>query len=487
MHISNRFHFMKSAILAAITVLLLAACSNFETINTDPSRSGETQPEFLLASAQKMATDLMYHTYYNARMGMALSQYWMGTDKTTDARYSFTDQGLWSGIYSGPLMDLQEISNYYQRHPDENNPHQVAVAEVMKSWLFHVLTDVYGDIPYTQALQGDEYPLPVFDGGKEVYLAILDNLERQIAALRDPGSGVIRGDIIARGDVQQWIRIANALRIRIALRMSDVLPAEAAAVIAEAATQTLTSVSQDAYFPYRSAVATERFPYNDVERPLVEFAVTTTLVDYMKALGDPRLEEYARPDQTNGQYIGKPYGFQDDLPTVIGLSRPGVKAYAGDAKGYIITYSEIAFALAEAAERGIAVGNTAEEWYAAGIKASLQQWGVTNEAEVAAYLAKVPYDAGTWQNTIGTQKWLALYLQGLQGWLERLRLDPVKPDGTPLFIAPVSGSLDPAVTVVPTRIVYPAATRSGNAVNSEQAAANIGGDTQAVKNWWDVK
>src|SRR5690606_39914754 len=109
-----------------------------------------------------------------------------------------------------------------------------------------------------------------------------DLLKSQISVLSNPNSGAIRGDIVAEGNPQKWIRIANALRIRIALRMSDVMANEAKAVIEEAAANTLTGVEDDIFFPYNLAAATNRFPCNDVDRPLVEFAVTATLVDYLK-------------------------------------------------------------------------------------------------------------------------------------------------------------------------------------------------------------
>lgn len=478
---------LKIALLVAGLCTVMTACDNFETINTDPAKSSETQPEFLLASAEKRASDLMYHHYYNGRIGMQLSQYWMGTDKTSDGRFLFTDEGLWNGLYAGPLMDLQEIKNYYARHPQEVSANMIAVSEVFKSWVFHVLTDVYIDIPYSQSLQGDEIPRPAFDTGKDVYTDLLTKLKAQIEVLFSSSSGAIRGDIIANGNAQQWIRIANALRIRIALRMADVQPDLAKTVIEEAAQNTFTSTAQDAFFPYNNVAATNRFPYNDVERALVEFAVSGTLVDYLKEKNDPRLPVYARPDDTNGAYIGKVYGTEANVPTMIALSKPGVKAYAGDAKGYIITYAEIAFALAEGAARGMNVGGTAEEWYQKGIRASMEQWGITDSQVIENYIATVPYQEGEWKDVIGSQKWLALYMQGIQGWLERLRLDPQKPDGTPLFIAPASGSLDPEVDFVPTRLKYPAVTRTNNPANSKIAADRIGGDSQAIKNWWDVR
>jgi hypothetical protein len=478
---------LKISFLSAALVFVLAGCNNFETLNTDPSRSSETQPEFLLGNAEKRANDLMYDTYFNGRIGMELSQYWMGTDKTSDGRFLFTNDGLWSGLYAGPLMDLQEIQNYYDRHPSETSPNTLAVAEILKAWIFHVLTDVYVDIPYTQALKGESIPQPVFDKGKDVYTALLASLKKQVDILATPSSSAIRGDIVANGNVQQWIRIGNALRLRIAMRMADAQPAEAKAIIEDAVKNTITGVDQDVFFPYNVATTTNRFPYNDVERPLVEFAVTSTLVEYLKSVNDPRLPVFARPDDTNGKYVGKVYGTEANSPTMIGLSKPGVISYSGSAKGYMITYAEIAFIKAEAAARGMTVGTaTAEDLYKDAVKASMTQWGITDAKTVAAYIEGVPYAAGNWKNVIGTQKWLALYMQGIQGWMERLRLDIKKPDGTILFIPPASGSLDPEVTDVPKRLKYPSGSRASNAKNSEQAAKNIGGDTQAVKNWWDV-
>lgn len=480
---------MKSKVIFLITTMIIAAtsCNNFETLNTDPSRSSETQPEFLLANAEKRATDLMYDTYFNGRIGMELSQYWMGTDKTSDGRFLFTNDGLWTGLYAGPLMDLQEIQNYYDRHPQESNPHTIAVAEILKAWIFHVLTDVYVDIPYTQALNGESTPQPVYDRGQDIYAALLASLKKQADVLTNTPSGAIRGDIVANGSAQKWVKIANALRMRIALRMADVQPAEAKLAIEEAAKNTLTDVSQDVFFPYNVATTTNRFPYNDVERPLVEFAVTSTLVDYLKSVNDPRLPIFARPDETNGKYIGKVYGTEANSPTMIGLSKPGVIAFSGAAKGYIITYAEIAFIKAEAAARGMNVGTeNAESLYNAAVTASMTQWGVTDPKTISTYLADVPYNAGNWKNVIGTQKWLALYMQGIQAWMERLRLDIKKPNGDILFIPPASGSLDPEVTDVPKRLKYPSGSRASNAINSEKAAKNIGGDTQAVKNWWDT-
>jgi len=474
------------AVLLILGFFSIFSCSNFEEINTDPARASETLPEYLLSNAQKSAADGIYHRYYNARQTMQLAQYWTGTDKTAESRYLFNDDGLWSNLYSGPLADLQEILLYYQNNPESKNESMIAVVEILKSWIFHNLTDIYIDIPYSQALKGNEFVQPIFDPAPEIYKNLLTNLATQISVL-EQSTKSIRGDIIAGGDPGKWIKFANALRMRIAMRMVNVDETSAKSIIEAAALNTINDGSENFYFPYNESKEENRFPYNNADRPLVEFAVTTTLLDYLVETDDPRLPVYARPDETNGEYVGKPYGVEANSPTVIALSKPGSAAFDASAKGYLITFAEIAFIKSEAAARGMKVGGTAEEWYEKGIKASMKQWGISDNDAIAAYIQRVPFSAGNWNDVIGTQKWLALYLQGIQGWLERLRMDFNKPNGEPLFIAPVSGSLNPDVDFLPSRLVYPSETRINNEANSKAAASRIGGDRYSTKNWWDVK
>jgi len=477
---------LNTFLLIILILAIATGCKKFDTLNTDPARPEETTPQYLLSNAEKRAADLMYAPYYNCRIGMHFAQYWTGTDKTAESRYLLSDDGLWSALYTGPLMDLQEIANYYNRHPEERNAHMLAVTEILKAWIFHVLTDVYTNIPYKQALDVNNYPRPEFDKGADIYMSILNSLKQQVDILQNDDSGPVTGDIIADGNTQKWIKIANALRLRIAMRMADVKPQEARVAIEAAAANTLETTDDDAFFPYNNASATNRFPYNEADRPMVEFAVTATLIDYLKELNDPRLAIYARPDVATNMYRGKKYGVAENTPLLDSLSKPGTLVYSPSFKGYIITYAEVMFLKTEAAARGMNVGGDAEGLYNNAVSASMNQWGITDAGTIQTYLENNPYTAGAWKNVIGTQKWLALYMQGIQAWMERLRLDIEKPDGTPLFIPPASGSLDPDVAIVPSRLNYPNATRNTNAANVEKASIDIGGDSKATKNWWDI-
>jgi len=472
--------------------LLPAGCRKFEDINTDPTRPSTGDPAYLLSYAEKRAVDIFYDGAYNGKLGMQYAQYWTQAIPTQESRYQVNNDGIWAQLYAGPLMDLREIEHYYSRNPQMMNPHTLAVARILKAWIFHTLTDMYVDIPFSQALRIEEIPYPAYDHAADIYTALLGSLQTQIEVLEQTTAPPIEGDLLAGGDVQRWIKIANALRLRIAMRMSDVRPDEAASVIGEASQHTFTSVADDLFFAYDVNVKTNQFPYNDNERQLFEFAMSSTLIDYMKATGDPRLPVYARlPASGGNEYRGKPYGRAENTPVLNDLSIPGRAVYAANMRGYIITYAETEFIKAEAAARGMNVGGTAREFYESGIRASMDQWRSLPSVTIDSlaeeqYLRSVPYNAGNWKNVIGTQKWLALYMQGFQAWIERLRLDFKKPDGTDLFIPPVSGSLDPDVTDVPRRLAYPGNERNSNSVNCNAAARRIGGDTKGTRNWWDI-
>jgi hypothetical protein len=142
-------------------------------------------------------------------------------------------------------------------------------------------------------------------------------------------------------------------------------------------------------------------------------------------------------------------------------------------------YSEVEFLLAEAVERGIAVGGTAATHYTNAVTASLNYWNVSS-TNIAAYLAQptVAYATatGTWKQKIGEQAYLSLYNRGFEAWTSYRRLD------FPVLTAPA----DAVISVVPKRYTYPAAEQTLNATNNAAAAAAIGGDAMTTKIFWDI-
>ncbi|OMP79509.1 SusD/RagB family nutrient-binding outer membrane lipoprotein [[Flexibacter] sp. ATCC 35208] len=478
---------IKYCFLFAFVGLIMTGCKKLDSINYDPTKSTTTEPPYLLTGAEKSVMDVLYSTLQNGYIGMHYAQFWSGNTRVADSQYSLDESNnntLWTTLYAAlHNLDLIRTLNTAKG----NNPaaqNQNAIAGILKVWIMQMLTDTYVNVPYTQALNVTEYITPVYDDAKTIYSQLSDTLTANINALDASQPNFDDADVIFGGDVAKWQTLGHSLMLRLAIRMADRDNAKAQSLIEANYQGAMTSNSDNAEFAYLGADP-NRYPMDETNRPIIDFYVSTTLVDYMRSINDPRLDIYARPVDglTIDTIYGMPYGMSTtDANRPTSASYPGTKIYSADMKAILMTYSEVAFTLAEAAARGYAVNGDAASYYEAGIRASMEYWGVTDGVD--EYLATLPYTGGEWKNVIGTQKWLSLYPQGFQAWFERIRLNFTKPDGSDLFIAPVSGSLDQNVTLVPYRLTYPIVESNSNSTNYTAAGSAIGGDNKGTKNWW---
>ncbi|MVT06781.1 SusD/RagB family nutrient-binding outer membrane lipoprotein [Chitinophaga tropicalis] len=470
-----------------LACFVTAGCNKLENMNIDPTKPVNTEPAYLLTGAEKSAMDILYSGLQNGFIGSHFAQYWSGNTRTNDSQYLLDENNntaLWNTMYTVVIHNLNEIIRLAQTDPpqDSSAVNQIAISYILKTWAFQILTDTYGNVPYSDAVKGDANIQPKYDDARAIYTGLLDTLQQQLAVMDENRPGFGSGDVIFNGDVAAWKKLGHSLALRLAIRLADADPATAKSVIEANYTNAMTSNADNAQFQYLTT-APNKYPQNDSERDILDFFVSATMVDYLKATEDPRLEVYVRPAADGSGYVGMPYGTAASNPSrksSDSYSWPGTRIYAADMVGILMTYPEVEFILAEAAARGMAVGDAATH-YNAGVTSSLEYWGITNTDTVNSYLARVPYTAGDWRNVIGTQKWLALYPQGFQGWFERTRLDFKKPDGTDLFIAPVDGSLDQNVTFVPFRLTYPTAEQQQNTIHYQEAASAIGGDTKGTR------
>jgi hypothetical protein len=265
-----------------------------------------------------------------------------------------------------------------------------------------------------------------------------------------------------------------------AITMADVdlTYATTEALAAQADGLILTS-ADGTYMPYTTNTTNNNPLYLDlVASGRDDFLPANTFVNKMNALSDPRRAKYfTEYPAGSGQYKGGVYGtvnvygdFSHLTPTIKDPVYPGV----------LFTYSEVEFLLAEAAERGIAVGGTAESHYNAAITASLQDWGVAS-GDITTYLARpdVAYATatGTWKQKIGEQAWIAYYNRGFEAWTSYRRLD------FPVLAAPAVTFGD--ITEVPKRYSYPGIEQTLNAANLEAAVAKLGNNAVTTKLFWD--
>lgn len=476
---SNMKKIFQISLITALTVVAVS-CDDFGDINLDPNNTVSVAPETLLtnslvsiSSITGSATEVLYTQM------MSETQY-------TDASRYVTVNFDFNGWYTGPLANLKHIIDL---NTDEatsadalqsgSNANQIAVARILKAYFFHVMTDRWGPLPYTQSLQGRGNLEPAYDSQEAIYTDIIKELKEAVAQM-DGGAGV-KGDFVLGGDMAHWAKFANSVRAIAAMRMSNVAPQTAQTEFAAAvASGVILSDDESVYYPYL-ADANNQNPWFARFITRTDYAISSTLVDYMKPLDDPRLPVYADPAPNFGDVRGMPYGIDaaGDIPNddVSFPGNPGVRGQ--DAPIAVITNAQMNFMLAEAAHRGW-ISGSAQSYYEAGIAASWRQWGVFDQAAYDAYIANpaVAWDANKAMELIGNQKWVALYLQGMEAWSEWRRTG--YPTLTP---APDALSADGEI---PRRFGYPTTERDLNATNYSSALQLLGGpDELNTKLWWD--
>ncbi|WP_426492891.1 SusD/RagB family nutrient-binding outer membrane lipoprotein [Hymenobacter sp. 102] len=464
--------------------LTLGACeSDFDKINTNPNNSEVAQPNLLLTQIIRSNVSRSWDVAANMDGGLLVVQHWAKIQYTNEDRYAFRTtsyQSLWDGYYAGGLQDANVLISLGRT---SNNASYQGVGLVMRSWMFSLLTDIYGDIPYSQALQADKFTSPVYDAQQDVYKGLLADL-KTASDLLAKKEGSIQGDILYNGDVEKWRRFANSLRLRLAMRIADADAATARATVSDvfsgdnvfrANSDNARLVYLDATFPNDNPIF-ENFKTRDDHR------VSETLVTRLKAVNDPRLAVYADLPADGGDYKGVPNGLLNAQASALGLSKtskPGIAFRRETSPAVLMTYAEVLFFKAEAIQRGFITGVAATEYNRA-ITASMNQYGITDAAAITAYLAQadVAYNPASYKTSIGNQKWIALYGQGLEAWSEWRRLD-----APALLVArnPVAA----AAGKIPVRFLYPAQEQSLNQANYAAAVSRQGADALTTKLWWD--
>jgi len=476
----------------SLAVAFTGCTKDFEDINSNPNEPAAVSPGFLLTSAQKSIMDRMYDSFWGSRRGMQISQHWSSNQYSNESRYQFRTEvtnSNWSGFYAGPLQDLQQVVNLNTDDPDGtsgygSNGNQIAVAKLLQAWSYQMLTDAWGPIPMTEALQGVDNTTPVYDSQAAVYAGIMGLINDAMASM-DDGPGP-QGDQVYGGDMMMWERFANTLKLRVAMRMSDVDPAGAkAAGDAALGGDIIDDNMYNAEFPYIDA-APNNNPVNEDAKTRNDFAASNTMVDWMTALNDPRMPVYFSPN-ADGNYVGEVYGLNEAnaaLTADDAVSQRGAAVLAGNLPGVFLDAAQTNFLVAEAAERGWGSGLDAEGSYNAAVTSSMQWWGLTDSDAINAYLAQadVAYStaAGDWKQKIGSQKWAALYMQGHEAWAEVRRLD------APTLNACADGHLGGDGSI-PSRFEYPLDEQTLNLSGYDSGVSALGGaDALETKLWWDV-
>lgn len=476
---------MKKILALLLVILMFSGCKKLEDLNENTKDPTDVTGESLFTGAQKNVFDQMVSTNVNLNIFRMFAQYWTETTYTDEANYDLVTRTIpdnhWDILYRDVLKDLDESARIIQEttYGGDASPsikkNKLAIIEIMKVYTYSVLVETFGNIPYTEALD-IEIPAPKYDDGLTVYKDLIIRLNAAIAEL-DPAWGSFEGaDNMYGGNVNQWLKFANSLKLRMAMVISDVDPGFAQTQAVAAAQNVIASNADNGSLKYLSAQPNCNPIYDDlVASGRHDFVAANTLVDAMVALNDPRLPFYFTMAPDTNTYIGGVYGASNDYTQ---YSHVADMIQLPTFEGIIMDYAEVEFLLAEAVEKGFAVGGTAEDHYNNGITASITYWGGTS-ADAATYLANpaVAYAtaAGTWQQKIGTQAWIGLYNRGYEAWTSWRKLD------FPVLVAPPD-----AVSDIPVRFTYPIAEQTLNGTNYGAASSAIGGDDVATKLFWDL-
>ncbi|MFB0497713.1 hypothetical protein ABID99_003950 [Mucilaginibacter sp. OAE612] len=471
------------SILSAAVLLSVTSCKkDLLKINKNPNGSQTAQPDYLLTAATKATSDTYWGVANNMDASLLFVQYWSKIQYTDPDRYIYASSAfeeLWSTGYSKSIVNLNQIIKIADA---QGNTNYKGVALVLRSWAFSLLTEAYGNIPYRQATNIDQYLTPAYDTQKDVYFALLDDLKAAQTAL-DPSGKAIAGDVIYSNNIASWKKFANSLRLRIALRIADREPAKAKQVLADIQAEGgsyISSNAETAQLVYLDSP--NQNPVSNLFDTRDDYRISKTIVDKLFALNDPRLSIYAAKtqDPTPQTYVGLPNGLLVGDASNYGFtktSKPGTYFRAPHAPAVILSYAESLFDRAEAAARGFTTEDAAS-LYSQAITAALTQYSIAS-ADIATYIAQpaVQYDASNYKKSIGEQKWLALFGQGLEGWTEWRRLD------YPQLQPAVAGTLNGKI---PVRFIYPGTEQSLNKTNYQSAVAAQGADALTTKLWFDV-
>ncbi|QRQ99808.1 SusD/RagB family nutrient-binding outer membrane lipoprotein [Dyadobacter sandarakinus] len=472
----------KGIAIASLSLLFAGCQIELEEVNENPNEAIRAQPDYLLANAIKSNADVILGSDASMETTTLFVQHWAKIQYTDVDKYTVSIsniQNIWTNLYSQGLTDFSEIIKIGEQ---TGNVNYQAVGLILKSWSFQILTDLYGDIPYRQAVKIEETLTPKYDAQKDVYLGLLSDLKKA-ADLIDPSGSPIGGDVVYNGNLVKWKKFANSLRLRIALRIADKDPATAKAVVAELAadkTQLIASNDETAQLIYLASP--NQNPVSRDRETRDDYRVSKSVIDKLQELKDPRLPIFANKtaDATPTGYIGVTNGLPADSAAKLGFtktSKLGDYFTAPASPAVFLNYAEVLFNLAEAAQRGFITDEPAD-LYKAAVSASLQQFKVST-ADIATYLAQpsIVYNPANYKKSIGEQKWLALFGQGPEAYTEWRRLD--YPQLKPAYAGVLGGK-------APLRLIYPTGEQALNAANYKAAVAAQGEDRLTTKLWFDA-
>lgn len=460
-------------IVASVMLISLQSCTKkFDELNTDPTTLNGLTPAtipnaFAKAEYQGIYGDPGIYQLVRNLFVDYWSQYYATVDPgvPTDRYVLRADWTFyqWGSLYASTWPTLKLVIEA----TEGTDPAANAIAKIWKAYIFHSHTDFYGPVPYFEAGSGS-LNIP-YDTQESVYYDLFKVLDTAVTALKAADQSETPygdNDLIFHGDIPKWTKLANSLRLRMALRISKVAPEKAKEEAEKAVDDgVMTATADDAFMD----VATPSPNGLNLMGPWGGFRMSASMESYLKGYADPRMEEYYSPSINGSEYRGVRNGLsvtqlaassknQGDNLSNIGPRY--VVDLAAENKLTVMYASEAYFLRAEGALNGWDMGATAKELYELGIKTSMNQWGITDDAAIQNYIngtslpaalddylnspsvtnipVKFSEDEEEQRQQVLTQKWIALFPDGIEAWAE------IRRTGYPVLY-PVANSDNPDV------------------------------------------
>ncbi len=493
---------------------LITACDDgFDEMNTNPVRLTSVDPAFQLnytiIESAPVYGNLTYETTIVRQMITPFTGVGTGGNLNQDNRSATQDN--WQRYFRNIVKNVTDVVERTKDDPENANLYHMA--RIWRAHAFMVLTDTYGDIPYTEAGLAylGEIVFPAYDSQEAVYTDILNELETAAAAL-DAAKPIASQDILYKGDVTRWKRLGNSLLLRAAMRLTKVNPGLAQQYVDKAVAGGLMQSNDDNAVirhdaNYRNPLGTQlnggQAPFYYLDQEFVNFLksnndprLAAIAVRYVGALsGNDQVEENAV--RTADVQVGMPQGYDNTtippvaeaagLASLFDYSQLDRKRLGDpEAPSFLVTYAQTQLLLAEAIVRGWAQGD-ANSLYPASIVAHMEQLAAYGDDSnipdslVDVYIQTHPLAVGKELEQINNQYWVASFLNGPEAFANFRR------SGYPVVAPnPYPGS-DLKTEDFIRRLTYPDSELTVNKEHVDVAISRQGPDDLDTRIWWDVE
>lgn len=503
-----------SCFVIALAFMALSCEKDFEEINTnsvDPT-SASVNPVFLLNNA------IINTSFSNAQLiydlGVVQQVISPNSGVLTGANYNQDNRDVtddhWVKYYENVIKNTGDILGQLQLDEAQENPNLQSMTRLVRALAFMILTDEYGDIPYSEAGKGiyEQIVLPKYDAQEDIYMDLVKEVKEAVAGFN--GSAKMEtGEVMYSGDIAKWRRFGNSLLLRLGMHLTEVNPALAQQIVSDAFAGGIMQSNEDNY------VIRHDNNYRNDNGALLNATeanniyLVDTFIDFLQESEDPRLGALAiryvsatsGPEQTqeNGitdsaDQIGMPIGYDNGSIVAVAqdLGLPSFYAFTQidryrvakqSAPMFVVTHSQTQLLLAEAAVRGWVTGQPST-YYNAGVRAHMElmvQYDPASEipsADIDAYLAANPFNAANALEQIGEQYWVSCFLNGPEAFANFRRT------GFPNLIPNTYPSQDISGDFI-NRLTYPNSEVATNNNNLSEAVARMGADNLDTKVWWD--